>query len=750
MTAIRVWSIPAWSRYIVAVVAGLVLALLVAPTAAHAGDDSWTGNGDGHSWSDGMNWASMQEPQDGDSVTIAPQHPGAFPSVTGLPSGMNLQDLTLNDASLSGGDATVKGTFTFDVSAAPSRTLDASLNVTGDAIISGVGLKLVTGTPTFSGNTEVSAGTLETEFSGGITNAGDFAIDGGATVKANACCSSPDKFTSTGTVSVPSGTATLGFLDFVDQGSVSVSPGATLEVPSGVAKLSSGDDISGGGTLLFDQGAQVTLASNVAVTAGSTLQLGHEAALLGTGSLTGSGKFSWIGGNVSGNLTVGKSISTSVSGTETKFVSAPGKKKVTLTLNGPTTLSGTGELETHLGNITSSGRFQINTGATLGANTCCAAPDQFTNTGTLAVPASASGTATMQFIDFRDQGSVSVGAGSLLHVIEGPVQLSSGDSVSGGGTLEFDGNAPVALASNVTIASGTTAQLTGGATFTGTGSLSGSGRFAWTGGAVQGNLSVGRTVTTAISGTATKSVNSSNGKPVSLTLNGPTVLTGTGELELGLAATVQNLGTFTLKAGTTIGAGTCCSAPDRLLNGGTLVVAAKPSTATISLLQFVNSGTVKVSNGTLSVGTLSYRQTAGRTTLAGGSLTAAQPVDINGGLLTGFGTIHGSVVSGGTVQPSTTGGKLTITGSYTQSRTGELATVLTGTTPGTKFGQLVVNGAAKLAGALSVTTGGGFKPKKGQSFVVLSCKSRSGTFARHTGTPAYKVSYGTKSVKAVY
>jgi hypothetical protein len=379
-----------------------------------------------------------------------------------------------------------------------------------------------------------------------------------------------------------------------------------------------------------------------------------------------------------------------------------------------------------------------------------AAPDQFTSTGTLAVPASTSGAATMQFIDFRDQGTVSVGAGSLLHVIEGPVQLASGDSVSGGGTLEFDGNAPVALASNVTIASGTTVQLNGGATFGGTGSLVGSGRFAWTGGAVQGNLSVGKNVSTAISGTHTKTVSSPNGKPITLTLNGATALTGAGELELGTAATLANEGTLTLSGGTTIGAGTCCSTPDHLLNSGTLLVAAKKSTASISLLQFVNSGTVKITSGTLSVGTLSYHQTGGTTTLAGGSLSAAQPVNISGGLLTGFGTIHGSVDNGGTVQPSTTGGKLTITGSYTQSKNGELATVLTGTTPGTKFGQLVVKGAAKLAGTLSVTTGGGFKPKKGQSFVVLTCRSRSGKFAKHTGKPAYRVSYAAKSVKAIY
>jgi asparagine N-glycosylation enzyme membrane subunit Stt3 len=50
---------------------GVLTAALFLPAPASASSNqTWTGNGDGSSWSDGMNWASMSVPQNGDSVTI--------------------------------------------------------------------------------------------------------------------------------------------------------------------------------------------------------------------------------------------------------------------------------------------------------------------------------------------------------------------------------------------------------------------------------------------------------------------------------------------------------------------------------------------------------------------------------------------------------------------------------------------------------------------------------------------------------
>ncbi len=96
------------------------------------------------------------------------------------------------------------------------------------------------------------------------------------------------------------------------------------------------------------------------------------------------------------------------------------------------------------------------------------------------------------------------------------------------------------------------------AAFTGTGHL------LWTGGSIQGNLDVAKTITTTISGPLTKNLGSFTSKPVLLTLRGKTTVTGTGPLNLGSAATLANLGTMTLHSGTAIDALTCCVAPDHV------------------------------------------------------------------------------------------------------------------------------------------------------------------------------------------
>src|SRR5215471_4989762 len=87
---------------------GVLTAALLMPTAASASSSqTWTGGGDGTSWSDGMNWASHSVPANGDSVTIPAVNFPARTVVSGMPTGTQLQDLTMTDASLSGGDVTV-------------------------------------------------------------------------------------------------------------------------------------------------------------------------------------------------------------------------------------------------------------------------------------------------------------------------------------------------------------------------------------------------------------------------------------------------------------------------------------------------------------------------------------------------------------------------------------------------------------------------------------------------------------------
>ena len=65
-------------------------------------------------------------------------------------------------------------------------------------------------------------------------------------------------------------------------------------------------------------------------------------------------------------------------------------------------------------------------------------------------------------------------------------------------------------------------------------------------------------------------------------------------------------------------------------------------------------------------------------------------------------TIRGSVTSDGKVAPGNSPGVITINGDYTQTASGSLEIEIGGLTPGTLHDQVVVTGAASLAGHLDV------------------------------------------------
>jgi hypothetical protein len=543
------------------------MAVITAPAHAATGD-TWSGAGDGESWGDANNWSGKAVPLNGDSVTIAPTATEIRPSVSGVPSGTQLASLTLTDSSLSGGDVTVTGDFTWTVSQV-RNTLGVPLTVEGDATLSGAGERDSTQPVVFDGNTDISG---------------------------------------------------PGLLSIQDKGPA----------------------------------------------------------------------------------------------------------------------------------VTNAGAMTVSPGTVIRATVCCATSDEFLNTGRLSVPSSAGITTSFEFMNFVNRGPLSVGSGSELEVSSGPGELGAHTLINGGGTVLFDLGAAITLASGISIGGGSTVGLTGNAEFFGPGSFTGAGKFAWSGGTIDGSLDVARTVGTTISGSAAKNLTSPVKTPAILTLRGATTVQGTGELELFANGTLDNLGTLTMGAGTTIGASVCCAAPNRFTNGGTLRVSAGKGTATVTNMAFSNTGTVKIVSGTLSVQVLSYKQTAGDTQLAGGALSAVQPIDIAGGTLSGSGKITGSVLSSGTVAPATTGGVLKISGAYHQTGKGVLKSVITGTKPGSKFGQLVVGGKATLAGTVWAQTAHGFRPRRGQAFAILLCHSRSGRFTHKRGTPAFSVQYRSGSVRVKY
>src|SRR6185437_11066960 len=127
---------------------------------------------------------------------------------------------------------------------------------------------------------------------------------------------------------------------------------------------------------------------------------------------------------------------------------------------------------------------------------------------------------------------------------------------------------------------------------------------------------------------------------------------------------------------------------------------------------FNNSGLLEVRAGTLSFGG-GFTQTAGETVLNdpasnGGAIASSSALAIQGGRLSGHGTITGVVNNtGGTVGPGYSQldlpGTLTITGNYTQGPAGAFAVKIRGLSPGVDIDEVNVGGSATLDGTLAVS-----------------------------------------------
>jgi len=142
-----------------------------------------------------------------------------------------------------------------------------------------------------------------------------------------------------------------------------------------------------------------------------------------------------------------------------------------------------------------------------------------------------------------------------------------------------------------------------------------------------------------------------------------------------------------------------------------------------------NQGTVALGAGALLQTQGSYTQTAGTTSLAPTATLQSQTggVDVQGGTLSGRGTVGPSLSNEGAVEPDL-GGTLHVAGSYTQSGGGTLRIHAdTGTN-----GKLAATGAAQLGGVLDVQDAPGYTPSPGDVLGVLTAGSRAGTFSSIT------------------
>jgi hypothetical protein len=262
-----------------------------------------------------------------------------------------------------------------------------------------------------------------------------------------------------------------------------------------------------------------------------------------------------------------------------------------------------------------------------------------------------------------------------------------------------------------------------GATLTGSGNLTVTGLFSWTAGTLAGP--VGSSLT-AQGGMTLGGSMSLDGR----TLNNAATATWAASpivLDTFNGPTINNLAgaTFTIRGDENLGYFQTGATP--VFNNAGLLDLQAVGDGILIHMAIQNSGTIQVDSGTVFLGT--YVQTAGSTILDGGSLTG--PINLQGGVLKGNGTITGSVINAGQVSPGFSPGLLNLQGDYTQTNPGDLFAEIGGVVAGSQYDQLTVSGSVILGGSLHITLVNGFTPHLADPFTLLDNRGSNpinGTF----------------------
>jgi len=408
----------------------------------------------------------------------------------------------------------------------------------------------------------------------------------------------------------------------------------------------------------------------------------------------------------------------------------------------------------------------------------------FDNAGTLQKTAGTG--ASVINVKFSNQdGTIEVDSGTISLQTAGGTSSGGSFIVASGAILDLTGGKTVAYAGSyhgsgagtVSLDSGTLAVGTGGANFD-----FAAGLFQWTGGTIDtslGNLTNSGTMT--LSG-ASGGAEHLQGTGI-LTNLGTIDQTGAATFDLDSPAALDNLpaATYDLAAdsgisedqfgGTLVNSGTLektAGTGTSAIDGGISVSDTGTVAAETGTLSLANAGQV-ISGGTLAGGT--WVVDAGSTlALAGHVANLEGSVNLNGpgasfpalnelatiaagGKLNitngGSFTTAGNLDNAGALElgPAT----LDVTGNYTQEPTGSFDAAAGGTSPGSQFGQLIVQSQATVAGDLEITVDSGYSPALGQSLGIIPAGMLSGQFTSVSGVSlsgpvSLQVSYGAQSV----
>ena len=561
-----------------------------------------------------------------------------------------------------------------------------------------------------------------------ITNNGTYVVTVPAGSSATASSIVVGGVSGSQTLAIDRATATVGAASAVNSNGV-----LTLLVAQTV--VTGGGDLTVSGLLNWGNGT-ISGTGALNITGAGTMAIGSGGVTLGR-ILNNAGAASWAGGNFT--FATGATLNNQGSGTFD--ITADGR------------LSGSAATP-----INNSGLLRQTAGTT---GTIVTAP--FNNSGTLQVLAS-----TLNLnLGGTESGAISNAFGAILNLGGGNHVFTAASSVTGVGSVNVGASGTTLSASGTfgagstlsvsagaatlapsCVVSGTTLSLTGAGavmiynssssvaalnlsagSIGGAGPINVSGLLTLGGGTIS-NMAViangGLTVSGNTTLNGTKLVNPTNalwsagnvvglnGAAISNLLGASFINSFDGNMNVGTGTTpvFVNAGTFQKTNGTAVAGATSID------------------------FEFINTGTVEVQTNTLRYAV--NQQTAGLTLLDGGDLAAqAQPLQISGGSLMGFGSITlanaQNVINSSSISPGLPTGELDISGNYQQTASGILNIDIGGYLPGTNFDLVTVSaggagGAANLNGTLRVAFTNGFVPTNGATFKFLTATTRAGTF----------------------
>ncbi|HZC69990.1 MAG TPA: hypothetical protein VE442_04810 [Jatrophihabitans sp.] len=421
------------------------------------------------------------------------------------------------------------------------------------------------------------------------------------------------------------------------------------------------------------------------------------------GAISVTGAFMWNGGKLDTPTTIETGATAQVSGTNQRLNALTQDLDVAgdLILSAVT---GQGALQILHGRVLhiDAGSSLLSSGTNeIGGSSCCTDPAKVVNDGTIAVDG---GTLTIGTAELDQRATVATSLGGVLLTTGAPITTGSAGTYTGNGRWAIENRAAATFSGSQTLgpdfhlelgglASNASASLAGAAT------LAGTGTFDWTGGVIEAQLTIGHGVVLNVVGAHTGGGSrvlqghdfsgGGAGVPVTQTNHGTISVRDGATITTAAQAKLVNAanGILNLSPGTSIAGQSCCLAPDRIDNAGTVRATSAPGTApaTLSFLSYQSSGTTSIAGGhTLQLtGGAPNKLTSGVVT-GGGHLSITSPTALSGtvtvatntrllldahGSLDGTATLSGAGAttwSGGSLSGNltvATGGGITINGS---------------------------------------------------------------------------------------